>query len=61
MSGDESIVRQILDEVAMINDSSLDGGSIITAIDHKLTKLIPLLHASGTVLNPPAEKYLPAA
>jgi ankyrin repeat protein len=61
MSGDESIVRHVLDKGAVIDDSDLGWGSIIRAIEHKLTGLIPLLLEKGAVLNPPPDKHSPAA
>jgi ankyrin repeat protein len=61
MSGDESIVKHVLDKGAVIDDSDLDWGSIIRAIKHKLTGLIPLLLDKGAVLNPPPDKHSPAA
>jgi ankyrin repeat protein len=61
MSGNESIVRHVLDEGAAIDDSNIACGSIIRAIEHKLTGLIPLLLEKGADLNPPSSSRSPAA
>lgn len=61
MSGNELIVRHVLDKGAVIDDSDLGWGSIIRAIKHKLTGLIPLLLEKGAVLNPSPDKHSPAA
>jgi ankyrin repeat protein len=61
MSGNESIVRHVLDKGAVIDDSNIAWGSIIRAIRHELTGLIPLLLEKGADLNPPSPSYSPAA
>jgi ankyrin repeat protein len=61
MSGDESIARHVLDKGAVISDSSTARGSIVRAIKHKLTGLIPLLLEKGADLNPPSPSRSPAA
>jgi ankyrin repeat protein len=60
MSGNESIVRHVLDKGAVIDDSNIAWGSIIRAINHKLTGLIPLLLEKGADLNPPSPGHSPA-
>jgi ankyrin repeat protein len=49
MSGNESIVKHVLDEGAIIDDSNIAWGSIIRAIKHELTGLIPLLLEKGRI------------
>jgi ankyrin repeat protein len=61
MSGNESIVRHVLDKGAVIDDSKVAWGSIIRAIKHKLTGLIPLLLEKGADLNPPSPGHSPVA
>jgi ankyrin repeat protein len=61
MSGNESIVRHVLDKGAVISDSNTTWGSIVRAIKHKLTGLIPLLLEKGADLNPPSTSFSPAA
>jgi ankyrin repeat protein len=61
MSGNESIVRHVLDKGAVISDSNTARGSIVRAIKHKLTGLIPLLLEKGADLNPPSPSRSPAA
>ena len=51
MSGNESIVRHVLDKGAVISDSNTTWGSIVRAIKHKLTGLIPLLLEKGADLT----------
>jgi ankyrin repeat protein len=61
MSGNESIVRYVLDKGAVIDDSNIAWGLIIRAIRHELTGLVPLLLEKGADLNPPSPSHSPAA
>jgi ankyrin repeat protein len=61
MSGNESIVRHVLDKGAVIDDSNIAWGSIIRAIKHELTGLLPLLLEKGADVNPPSPSHSPAA
>jgi hypothetical protein len=61
MSGNEFIVKHVLDEGTVIDDSNIAWGSIIRAIKHELTSLIPLLLEKRADLNPPSPSHSPAA
>jgi ankyrin repeat protein len=61
MSGNESIVRHVLDKGAVIDDSNIAWGSIVRAIKHELTGLLPLLLEKGADVNPPSPSHSPAA